>query len=140
MHDRLSHFSLNWSLIEKINISWWHYQQLAFKISELVQDKLEVFVGVENLPFHLWGAQNLDFYDCSLYQNRLVQIVKLDKKETLETIKWCKIIYLFLLVMNKFNKLDLQNPIGLQHFTCYRNPPIEVFNWGDFKIFTSNYL
>ena len=52
----------------------------------MVQDKLTVFVGGENLPLNLSGDEKLDIYDSWLYQNRLVQIGQLDRKETPETI------------------------------------------------------
>ena len=62
-------------------------KQLSLKISELVQDKLKIFGGGENSPFYLPAEKNLDLCDNWLYQNRLVHIGQLDRKETLETIK-----------------------------------------------------
>ena len=66
---------------------------MSLKIFELVQDKLKILVGGENLPFHLAGDENLDFYDNRLYQNRLVQIGQLDRRETLETISMNQIYF-----------------------------------------------
>ena len=62
-------------------------KQLSLKISELVADKLKVFVGGENSPLHLSGDKEVDLFDNWLYHNRMVQIGQLHKKETLETIK-----------------------------------------------------
>ena len=60
---------------------------MFFKISEVIQDKLKIFVGEENSPFHLSAEKKLGLFDNWLYQNRLVQIGQLDREETLETIK-----------------------------------------------------
>ena len=76
-------------------------KQLSLKISELVQDKLKIFAGGENSLFHLSGDKKLDLFDNWLYHNRLVQTGQLDRKETLETIKWSEIIYIYFLMMNK---------------------------------------
>ena len=62
-------------------------KKLSLKISELVQDKFKIFVGGENSTFHLSAEKNLDLFGYWLYQNRLVEIGQLDRKETLGTIK-----------------------------------------------------
>ena len=76
-------------------------KQLSLKISELVQDKLKIVIGGKNSSFHLSAENNLDLFDNWLYQNRLVQIGQLDRKDTLETIKWSEIIYIYFLMMDK---------------------------------------
>ena len=43
----------------------------SITVSELVQDKLQIFVGRENSPFHLSGNKKLDLFD-----NWLVQLVQ----------------------------------------------------------------
>ena len=93
----------DWYFEEKIReIKWfelWAYSKshayavtcfdIFQELFELTQDpsrKLIVFVGGENLPFHLSGDEKLDSYDSWWYQNRLVQIGQLVRKETTETI------------------------------------------------------
>ena len=70
-------------------------KQLSLKISELVQDNLKIFVGGENSPFHPSGDEKLDRFDYWLYQNRLVQIGQLDRKDTLETISMNRINFTY---------------------------------------------
>ena len=67
-------------------------EQLSLKISELVQDKLEIFVG--NLPLHLTGDKKLDLFDNWLYHNRLFQIGQLDKKRLSKPNQWIELIWL----------------------------------------------
>ena len=60
-------------------------KQLSLKISELIKDKLKIFVEGENSSFHLSGDKNLDLFEIEFYHNRLVQIGQSDRKRTSET-------------------------------------------------------
>ena len=70
-------------------------RNVTVKISEVVQDKLKIFVGGENSPFYLSAEENLDLFDNWLYHNRLVQIGQLDWKETLGTISMSRINFTY---------------------------------------------
>ena len=68
----------------------------------MVQDNLKIFVGGENSPFHSSGDEKLDRFDYWLYQNRLVQIGQLDRKDTLETISMNRINFTYSSSRNKY--------------------------------------
>ena len=79
-------FDKTWDWLRKSLFNDQTTKKLSLKISELVQDKLKIFVQGENSPFYLSADKNLDLFDDWLYVNRLVQSSQLDIKESLETI------------------------------------------------------
>ena len=61
-------------------------EKVGLKFSELEKDNSKILFASEYLGLEICWHKNLDFYDSWLYQNRLVQIDQLDRKESLETI------------------------------------------------------
>jgi len=93
-------FDKTWHWLKKIIFLNWTSKKLSLKISGVDQDKLKLIIGSENSAFNMSADKNLDLNETWLYQYRLVQNGQVDRKETLETIKWTEIMYINSMMKN----------------------------------------